>query len=377
MPTLRRSIATLEEGFRMLRRRWFPLPMNLSEGFLESIADWMRMNSELRDRTELHQLTWQLYSEASDGRAADLTSSETRAAVAEFVKELRTVGDWMGLMETAFYAAELDQHNAHPINRGWNVAYRRWAEDPTFRRYWPVLRGEFSRRMVEFCEQELNLGIEIRLEPAASPTGPTRLAAELQWLNTAYGMEFRSTPDPGGAANVRYASIDDVLARAGESSWIIHWNPLDKELDGTKARLRTACGVIALLPPRQSANELGGETHELFVWIHGCHRNLQIGRAAFASVVESRKLFDLVNPRNGHVIHNISESTSCPFQELRVYLPRTQKEELRSRDLRAMWYAFFTPYGFRKVPRAESRSPFALDDFEILRYSPRSDSKPD
>ncbi|MBN8628691.1 MAG: hypothetical protein J0M17_24735 [Planctomycetes bacterium] len=366
MATLRKPIETLDEGFRLLRRRWFPSPAGLDRGFLATIGDWMRTNAEFRDRPELHPLTWRLYSEASGGAAPDMRSAENKEKVARFVRELRTVGEWLGLMETAFYGAELDQYYAHPINRGWSAAYRRWAEDPTFRRYWPILRGEFSRKMVEFCEQEFNLGVEVRLTEAAKPSDPEEQQADLAWLDSAYAFEFCAGAQSEGLANVRYTGLNEVVTRAGESAWIIHWQPLDDGGPQHDLRLRTACGVIAILPPPAGGRAGASDEHELFVWIHGCHRNLQIGRAAFAVRIGERRLFDLVDPRRGYAIERSGSGA------LRTYFPRTQKEEARSRDQRAMWYAFFTPYGFRRVNRGESGESAAAD-FDVLRYSPRSD----
>ena|GEM_PF-3875962 len=61
-------------------------------------------------------------------------------------------------MELAWIENQFDRYFAHPINRGWMTVMRRWTDSEPFLRAWPILRNQYSRGFVQFCERILNLG---------------------------------------------------------------------------------------------------------------------------------------------------------------------------------------------------------------------------
>ena len=73
------------------------------------------------------------------------------------------------VMENAWLSLNLDAHYAHPLNRGWMAVFHRWTNAETFRRHWPVLRSEFGRGFVSFCEKQMRLG---QVEGRAVRIGP-------------------------------------------------------------------------------------------------------------------------------------------------------------------------------------------------------------
>src|SRR5262249_60045160 len=84
--------------------------------------------------------------------------------------ELHAVDQMLQVMENAWLAVHLKGYHAHPLNRGWMIAFHRWANSAVLRRHWLTVRGGFSRDFVRFCEQEL------KLDPRSPPAYPFDLA---------------------------------------------------------------------------------------------------------------------------------------------------------------------------------------------------------
>ena len=83
----------------------------------------------------------------------------------------------------AWLGIDLDGYYAHPLHSGWIGAFRRWAGSKTFQMYWPVLRGEYSKNFVRFCERVLNLpAITAVALPIRRP--PAGLAGTAPWVGT-------------------------------------------------------------------------------------------------------------------------------------------------------------------------------------------------
>ena len=72
--------------------------------------------------------------------------------------ELHALLQMIQLIENVYFKLELEKYSAHPMNRGWLNLFHRWTSAPTFRRYWPHLRSEFSREFIHFCECRLSVG---------------------------------------------------------------------------------------------------------------------------------------------------------------------------------------------------------------------------
>lgn len=70
------------------------------------------------------------------------------------------------IMENAYIAADLEKQFSHPLNAGWMNLFHRWSQTYLLRRFWPLLRNEYSRQFVFFCERELALKTEPREMPA-------------------------------------------------------------------------------------------------------------------------------------------------------------------------------------------------------------------
>ncbi len=153
--------------FQCLRRRWLPEP-DLQEGFLKSLDGFSSLQEHLRQDRGLDRLSRQMYVDLADlisdadsgtgnggaGESGSVTA-DGRLTVAEVHEILHIIQT----MEIAWLNARMDHFDAHPLNRGWVAAFHRWSMMPAFRRLWPVLRTDFSRPFIEYCESRFSLGV--------------------------------------------------------------------------------------------------------------------------------------------------------------------------------------------------------------------------
>jgi choline dehydrogenase len=138
--------------FKNLHEHWYPPPPNVDENFLESVKPYIRLQTELRTDPNLGPFSRDLYSVLSTAPLPPPAGHGDHARA-----ELHAVAQLLQIMENAYLAMHLDVYHEHPINSGWMTVFRRWSQSRTFLKYWPELRGEFSREFVKFCERELNL----------------------------------------------------------------------------------------------------------------------------------------------------------------------------------------------------------------------------
>src|SRR5262249_53130652 len=106
---------------------------------------------------------------------------------ADSVSELAALSQMLQIMESAWLGVHLEGYAAHPLNRGWMNVFRRWANTPAFRAYWPVLRGEYGQDFVRFCEDELQLtpgsveAVPVHPDVPEVKTALTALNREFAW----------------------------------------------------------------------------------------------------------------------------------------------------------------------------------------------------
>ena len=154
--------------FAALRRAWAPLPDGFSEPYLRSCRDYLEATGDLRDHEPpaggsgrgLRRVSQSLFAEARNlpapfrrANAGFPPGVDTDA----YYTDLHEVDSLLQVMELAWLENDLERFGAHPLNRGWMNVFRRWTASGAFHRYWPALRGQYSRGFVRFCEVALNL----------------------------------------------------------------------------------------------------------------------------------------------------------------------------------------------------------------------------
>jgi hypothetical protein len=203
--------------------------------------------------------------------------------------------------------------------------FRRWAGSAIFRRYWSVLRGEFGKDFVRFCEKELRLGGD---SVRAELLRPSQELAEWQRQGlTLLWEEFaREWPTLRGE---KLSRLRQLILRAMDwgrddpAVWLLTIaSPTEEPPLGESGGQQT-CGII-LAWGAHHQSEI-----EFMIWMRGPTRDLGLGRKAMSQVLAQMK--------HSERYQNVSLRTRFPKDERAC-----REETMRS----AMWQAFFTYYGF-------------------------------
>jgi hypothetical protein len=322
--THRRVLAQL---FGRLYRRWFPPPPDFDATFIRAVEGYVRIERELRTDDRLRDFSRSLYPELAADPSCD---GEVTPAEREVRRraELHLSAQMLQVMENAWLGLHLEGYFAYPMNRGWMNTFRRWASCATFRRYWPVLRGEFGKDFVRFCDAELKLGgaapaLE-RIEKPASfgETAPEDAQGRRQWhaLDRVYADFHNQWPDESLGAYVQRA------ADAGGNVWLVHLPEVVEALQGDRT-----CGIVLAWRPDPTPSEI-----EILVWMRGPYRDIGYGRSAV-----EQTLCELAN------------TESSRNSALRTRFPAGDQLGGAESPLKGMWRAFFGSFGFRSVSTAE------------------------
>jgi hypothetical protein len=218
--------------------------------------------------------------------------------------------------------------------------FRRWSNAPTFQRYWPVLRGEYSQDFARFCERALNMvPTAVTAERLRDDLAVAARLGDIETMDREFAQEWAS--EAGQLAWLvtgRY--LRDGVAKAAQFAaapgsereplvWLL-------SVGGGPGALPTSpCGLVCAAPPFRGA----GKDLEFLVWLRGPYRSLGIGWRALQSILpEIRE--DLGDPGSGG-----------PYRLL-VYYPDGGVNKA-DRLQKAMWMNFFFDYDFRSVTPAD------------------------
>jgi len=245
-----------DEIFNALRHHWVSVPISIRDSFLGQKEALIKLEAKLRDDPQLARYDAEIYPELEAFLGANPTAwpaLDPRAALHFCAMQIQ-------LMENVFIALEFQKYHSYALNRGWMNLFRRWAVAPTFQKLWPGLRGSYSRRFVDFVEEQL-----IPCEPF------TIVAGISSGLTTRLVDEFRR---------------DQLSAEISPQFPNALTNPLTLQT-GVCA---TWFAVPATAPPGKGVwdvDEAWGAAvitkgppdydYQLFVWVRGAYRNLGVG----------------------------------------------------------------------------------------------------
>jgi hypothetical protein len=195
---------TVLEFFDALREWLAPAAPHL-DAFLELHRDFARVNDTLFT-AEAEPLAVEAFPELADP-----------AEGADAMRRLRLVNRQLQLMERVLLALRLDEprNQSHPRNRGWLNLFRRWAQAPFFRQYWPLCVGNYSEALQIFGKYAFGLvvhadwqrresqkltGVETRsLEPFLDGGTPVQV-----WIGT---VSSATSPASQGRFQVAVAAV--------------------------------------------------------------------------------------------------------------------------------------------------------------------------
>ena len=326
--------------FSKVRSRWFPAPPDIEATYEETAKAFNAIQGVLRSDKNLWGSSRDLYPEllrqignrqpaaalnprrlAGDGGALPVpepigdgpgngaSSPRSRTVangahpgpdkIARRTAELHAANQMIQVMEYAWLGVRMEGYPEHPINRGWMNVFRRCAHSALLHRYWPALRGGFHQEFVRFFERELHLPDG---SPAAFPlsqigskivrngTPPRPVTRTLRRLGREFAREWPGLPALPALVN---AVIDRPLPGCDHNAWLIYTTHTGKPA--------YACGVVLAWDADAfdwkslgtAANPLRDSTRpdevELFIWLRGPYRNVQVGRTCFEGGAPERE----------------------------------------------------------------------------------------
>lgn len=306
--------------FASISRRWFGMAPDYEESFLAATRSYNDIHQSLEQEASLRSLTLKVYPELAATLAlpAQDTLQQQHGEFAPFHILLRV----LQVLQNAWLSLRLDVHYAHPLNRGWLDVFRRWTGTHTFRKHWPVLRSEFGRGFVSFCERQMR-ACRIHIYLKSWPLDE-KIPAD---LNEEFSVQWTDQPDLNEQLEAaKNASANDCRA------WLIHSRVVEK--NGTdRGESGLPRGIIMAYPLQTPPTTPGQETvFEFLVWIRGAYRNTGIGRRAALQAIET-----------------LNQDSALPSSlTLRARLPVSALTGPGGHVIKAMWLAFFHSLGFRR-----------------------------
>ncbi len=320
--------------FSRLRRQWTPCSTAQSEKYLESCGEFMKFIAGSDQRAHQRELAADLVGVMSAG----LPNVSTVRVPSEGDDE-RAQDRRMQLMEMVWQLNDLSQNYTHPIQRGWISTMRRWTSMPDFQKNWPLVRSEYSREFVRFCERALNVNQpSILLDPIKG--APTHhhddwiaMQREFGQENLSYFQKNDSTKKPiwGG----KYDEYLQAVANKNAANfWLIGYGDPDQKDEmlpkPAPDRLKHIIGVVAIFNPilnPAKRKDSKPNPKELLLWVRGQYRMSGVGSVVLRLLKEEGKLKDKLIAR----------------------LPRSGSGHAEHMQ-RAMWVQFMNDFDFYGVP---------------------------
>jgi hypothetical protein len=353
--------------FAHLRRQWIPVT-NKQEGYLTSCRDYLNVTKDLRDTASLHKLSADLFPELrylsstpAKSKIAELTSDpdmDVRDAADDPIADLHAVDYLLQVMELAWIENELENQYSNHINRGWMNVFRRWSASETFHKYWPILRGQYSRGFVRFCERALDLD-RLPVQWCRFSNIPDDVGIQIMkdFDNEFYrewAMVLRTTDRMKEKETCLSWALSHVeIAEEKPLGWVITTGLGEDDPGpiGTWKPHNLPMGLVIVFkhPPQDEDadgkkkvtdenSDFWSGKRELLVWIRGSHRTLGLARESVP------KLFDeIIRP---HIETSELKNLNATFPLL--------GNNMAARLHRTLWEWFFFDLGFVRDRKNDS-----------------------
>jgi hypothetical protein len=356
----------VRDVFARLRGQWIaPLGSSTTE-WLTAAQLALQLEQRFAGNRNLTAFGHRLYPEVNGGTIPPrqpvlLTGFGSPLALpsADRLPEFRAVSQTLQVMETAWAAMRLNGFHAHPSNRGWMNTFRRWTGSPDFQRWWPVLRAEYSRPFVRFCEEILNLQapeepVELieSLQPPPSPLVELDRQFSQEWGDLFAQVRLPAADfPPTGFLTATWAQT--VASPLGPPlAWLIG----RRQVGGAERACGLACvaGTASRLATLQDGISEPGDA-EFFFWLCGCYRSMGVGRAGAAEILRS------IDRQAA-----LSSWGASPIRRLVTYYPLREATAGCRLELER-WTNFFFDLGFRRrrQPERGVGSQFVVLDRQV------------
>lgn len=165
----------IERLFLLASQQFHPSQSRQAEIFVELTGRCATLEAEMRDSAP-PALRAEFFPEVAEVLGKRATPTNPEEVVDDTVRTLYFMGQVAQIMEDVWVAAELDIYWSHPLNEGWMSYFQRWASTPSFRRWWPLLRPNFSVGFRDFVKERFALGVR---DVLARKEGELESGAEL------------------------------------------------------------------------------------------------------------------------------------------------------------------------------------------------------
>jgi hypothetical protein len=391
-------VPTVRRFFANVRNRWFPPPPDFDRQYCESGKISGELMASVRRDPNMGRLVNEMYPEL-----VALAKQPADKYVPESVWcELVAINEILNTMEMAWMAVNLDGYYAHPMNRGWMGSFRRWTSSAMFQKYWPILRGEYSKDFVRFCEKTLNLS-PVRVAPVRATPGNwsgmnRRLNEEFvrEWAEWLTFLTERENADARMAARAGKPDTRSLPPFPQDLNSAVEQAIKDSEADGglplvwfiNIAEPRRLVATNAPNKPHKHAPspvhdlanfpiglivvyKIGSGRYESIFWMRGAYRSLGLGRAVLETEVETSssdapirlyqavglELWDRENSPQRCRVQLHSTNTISVLARYPI-IGETSADRLQ----RALWLNFFHDYDFRRAQDKLS------NHFHVLEY---------
>jgi hypothetical protein len=382
--------------FAGVRTQWFPPPSDFDRSYIEAGKTCIELSAGLRTDPNCQNLVRSIYPEL------------TVAAPPGTAPELTAIDQILDVMETAWLGINLSEFYPHPLHSGWMGALRRWAGSETFQQFWPVLRGEYSKGFIRFCERVLNLPpvrvCATRLTRAGTVAGAA-WRAQIDLMNKEYVSEWadllaeyeeleskrlaHAAPSTGPrcrfvpVAKHLVGPVAQALARAKDRDplvWFFHHaKPLKPEdlVEPDGGALRKTgppkpaemdvklkdypVGALIVYPvtfDAPTSPAAAPRCYEVIFWFRGAYRSQGFGRQVMEDTVRDGTEDVLFYEHLRRELNRWHPGRTVRLLARFPVIGQTAADRLQQ----ALWTNFFFDYDFRRSPGTR------LDRFLTLEY---------
>lgn len=358
----------VENLFYQLRKTWLAPITDIDQSFMEANEGFSQFQEVLRDDSLSQRISTDIYPELSQLPLEDLRDFHTAMLMVQ-------------VLENAFVSMKMDRFHSHPLNSGWMNTSQRWSNSRTVQRFWPLLRNEFSRDFVQFCEEELALKLDtnhewefyedlVRTDQGKAEWAQLVREHAREWpdeIERKRGLDLLLADPPTYQDSDRGPSKACWVWRVRMPQGVLDdQDPLKTGFVAGVIGLRRLKGVEIRTFHEMEAGSNGVAPaldragYELVVWVRPAFRQKGVGIALVQSF--NKKLFDDDSLAND--LLTASGSERCKSIRIAVLYPKTGWNGVGDALDKSLWMSYFTYYGFRSPDRDWPQAP----GYEVLKY---------
>jgi glycerophosphoryl diester phosphodiesterase len=138
-----KPLADLGQLFRRLRGYWYPPSQAINANSTNHVNEYTRIMELIRTQTSLRTLDHTMFDKLPE--IGDIDPRE----------EFYVCNALIQLIENVYADLELELLWRHPHVQGWMTVFRRWAQQPAFRRTWRISEWTYAERFRNFYNDRL------------------------------------------------------------------------------------------------------------------------------------------------------------------------------------------------------------------------------